>query len=405
MGNLRDKYCIVGIGQTTFSDNSGRTTRAMAVEAVQKAMADAGLKAVEVDGLLCYHQGDSTTSPAVATDLGLRPNFYMDCSGGGSSTEALIGLAMGAIEGGMCNAVAIYRAMNGRSGVRRGGSGPLAAAPVSGPMVWGRLSGWSSPAQMFAFTFVRHMMEYGTTNEQLAAVKVAHSKAASNNPKAFMKSRATIEDVLNSRWIVEPCCHLMDCCLETDNAVALIVTPVERARNLRQRPVYIMGAAGRVCKPRPMMNYQHGPITTTAGVYAAPRLFASAGITPEDVDITGSYDAFTFTTLIQLEDYGLCKKGEGGHYCASGAIALGGRRPNNTSGGQLCEGYSHGISLVVENVRQLRGMADDYCPRWQEGIHTYDYSEGKCRQVRDPEISLNIGWAGAQTTSGMLLRR
>src|SRR5881628_2150785 len=233
--------------------------------------------------------------------------------------------------------------------------------------------GMRSAGQNFALTFMRHMYDYGTTSEQVAHVKVAHSKHASQNPKAIAKQRVTVDDVLNSRWIVKPL-HLLDCCLETDNATALIVTSAERARDLKQRPVSIMGVAGRVSKPRTDFHWAHGPISRVAGYYAKDIVFGQAGITPEDVDITGSYDAFTFTTMLQLEEYGFCKKGEGGDYVSSGIIELGGKRPNNTSGGHLCEGYTHGMSMVIENVRQLRGTVDDSCPKAAEGKHTYDYS-------------------------------
>ena len=404
MGRLTDKYCIVGVGETPYSKESGRTTRAMAVEAVRNAMRDAGLAASQVNGMLSYHGGDSCVSPEVAADLGMRLDFYMDCSGGGSSTEALVGLAIGAIEVGMCETVAIFRSMNGYSEVRIGGTGRRAAAPVVGSQLLTRPYGMVSAGQSFAPVFMRHMMEYGTTSAQVAAVKVAHSKHASNNPKAFYKKRYSIADVLNSRWICKPL-HLLDCCVETDNATSIIVTSAERARDLRQRPIYIMGVVGRVTKARGDTFYNDAPITSVAGKYAAPRVFGMAGVTPEDIDLTGSYDAFTFTTMLQLEDYGFCTKGEGGQYVSSGAIELGGRRPNNTSGGHLCEGYTHGMSMVIENVRQLRGLVDDYCPRWQEGLHTYDYAEGKCRQVRDAEISMNLGWANPVTGSAMIMRR
>jgi acetyl-CoA acetyltransferase len=261
-----------------------------------------------------------------------------------------------------------------------------------------------SAGQNFAPVFMRHMMEYGTTSEQLAHVKVAHSKHASNNPKAYYKKRYTVEDVLNSRWICKPL-HLLDCCVETDNATAIIVTSAERAQDMKQRPIYIMGAVGRVTKKRGDTFFNDAPITDVAGKYAAARIFGMAGITPEDVHLTGSYDAFTFTTMLQLEDYGFCKKGEGGDYVSSGIIELGGKRPNNTSGGHLCEGYTHGMSMVIENVRQLRGQADDSCPQCLEGIHTYDYSEGGCRQVQNAEISMNLGWANPVTGSALVMRR
>jgi acetyl-CoA acetyltransferase len=155
------------------------------------------------------------------------------------------------------------------------------------------------------------------------------------------------------------------------------------------------------------MHYQHGPITRVAGYYAKDILWPNAGVGPEDVDVTGSYDAFTFTTLLQLEDYGFCKKGEGGQYVSDGTIALGGRRPNNTAGGHLCEGYTHGINMVVETVRQLRHDADDYCPIGPDGKrqHTYDYREKGCRQVRKCEVTANLGWGMPSLGSALVMRR
>jgi acetyl-CoA acetyltransferase len=404
MSHLKDKYCIVGVGETEYSRGSNRSTRAMAVEAVRKAILDAGLKASEVDGMLDYQGGDSTLAPHVAPDLGLRLNFYMDVMGGGSSTEALVGLAMGAIEAGMCKTVAIYRSMNGYSEFRIGGTGARAAQPVRGLDLAQVPFGMRSAGQNFALTFMRHMYDYGTTSEQVAHVKVAHSKHASNNPKALLKERVTVQDVVSSRWICKPL-HLLDCCLETDNATCIIVTSAERARNLKHRPVHIMGVAGRVSKPRLDFHWAHGPISRVAGYYAKDIIFPQAGISPEDVDVTGSYDAFTFTTMLQLEEYGFCKKGEGGSYVSSGIIELGGKRPNNTSGGHLCEGYTHGMSMVIENVRQLRGTIDDSCPGAAEGKHTYDYAKGGCRQVKDAEITMNLGWAMPPLGSALIMRR
>lgn len=404
MTGPRERYAIVGVGETEYSRHSGRSTRAMAVEAVRKAMDDAGLKPSQVDGLLSYHSNDSTTSIAVATDLGIRPNFFMDCSGGGSSTEALVGLACGAIEMGMCHTVAIYRSMNGYTQFRIGGTGARAAAPVAGDDLLARPYGWMSAGQRFALTFMRYMYEYGVTSEQVAHVKAVHSRHAANNPKALMKQRVTVADVLASRWIVKPL-HLLDCCLETDNATCIIVTSRERARDLRQRPVLIMAVAGRVCRPYPDWVYRRAPLSRVAGEYAGPRVFELAGVTHDDIDLTGCYDAFTFTTVLQLEDYGFCQKGEGGHYVSSGIIELGGRRPNNTSGGHLCEAYTHGMNMVIENVRQLRWQADDSCPGWRDGQHTYDYREGGCRQVREPHIAMNMGWGTPAYGSAMILRR
>src|SRR5512144_1196532 len=406
MAGLKDRYCIVGVGETEYSRQSNRSTRAMAVEAIRKAMDYAGLSGAQVDGMMSYQSGDSIVSSWVSGDLGLRLNFYMDVFGGGSSTEALVGLAIGAIEAGMCHTVALFRSMNGYSDVRIGGTGARAAQPVRGLDLAQVPFGMRSAGQSFAPTFMRHMYEYGTTSAQVAHVRMAHSKHASQNPKALQKERVTVDDVLNSRWIVKPL-HLLDCCLETDNATAVIVTSAERARDLKQKPVYIMGVAGRVNKPRTDFHWAHGPISRVAGYYARDIVFGQAGIQPEDVNVTGSYDAFTFTTMLQLEEYGFCEKGEGGAYVSSGIIELGGKRPNNTSGGHLCEGYTHGISMVVENVRQLRHDADDSCPIGAEGrrAHTYDYREGGCRQVREVELTANLGWAHPGAGSAMVMAR
>src|SRR5437016_9533240 len=363
---LRDKYAIVGVGETTYMRGSGKTTRALATWAVRNAIEDAGLKSADIDGMLSYQSGDSVFAPFVAGDLGIRLNFYMDVFGGGSSTEALVGIAMGVIEAGLCKTVVIFRAMNGYSQVRIGGTGVRAAAPLSGDMLHNRAYGWQSAGQMFAPTFMRHMHDFGTTAEQVAHVRVAHSHHASNNPKAYYKKRLTVEDVVNSRMICKPL-HLLDCCVETDNANAIIVTTAERARDLKHPLVRIRGVVGRCSKPRVDMHYQVGPIFTVAGHYAKDILWPNSGVSPEDIDLTGSYDAFTFTSMLQLEDYGFCRKGEGGHYVSDGTIMIGGKRPNNTSGGHLCEGYTHGIAMVIETVRQLRHDEVGSRPYWPDG--------------------------------------
>ncbi len=302
--------------------------------------------------------------------------------------------------------VAIYRAMNGFSQVRIGGTGARSAVPINGDQIHHRAYGWQSAGQMFAPSFLRHMYDYGTTPEQVAHVKAAHSKHASNNPKAYYKQRVTVDDVVNSRIICKPL-HLLDCCVETDNATCIIVTRLDRARDMKQPPAVIQSVVGRCCKPRADMHYQHGPISTVAGHYAKDLLWPNAGVGPEDIDVTGAYDAFTFTAMLQLEDYGFCKKGEGGDYVSSGIIELGGARPNNTSGGHLCEGYTHGMNMVIENTRQLRGDADDSCPIGPDGKrqHTHDYREGGCRQVKDAEITANLGWAMPGTGSAMVMAK
>ena len=403
---LRGKYSIVGVGETGYTRGSGVTTRVLGTRAVRAAVEDAGLTMSDVDGMLSYSFNDSTPSPTIAGDLGMRLNFHMDVYGGGSSIEALVGIAIGVIEAGMCKTVVIYRAMNGFSQVRIGGTGRGGQSSLSGDGLFTRGIGLMSAGQMFCHTFMRHMYDYGTTPEQVASVKSIHSEHASNNPKAFYKKRVSVDDVLASRMIVKPL-HLLDCCVETDNGTAIVVTSTDRAKDCKHVPAVIQAVVGRCMKPRSDMHYQSGPISTVAGHYAKDLLWPNAGVGPEDIDVTGSYDAFTFTTMLQLEDYGFCKKGEGGDYVSSGIIRLGGERPNNTSGGHLCEGYTHGINMVIENVRQLRHDVDDYCPRDANGVvqHRYDYSEGGCRQVKDVELTANLGWGTPGMGSAMVMAR
>ena len=405
--HLRGKYAIVGVGETEYLRGSGCTTRALGTRAVRAAIEDAGLTAADVDGMLSYSYNDSTPSPTIAGDLGIRLDFHMDVYGGGSSIEALVGIAMGVIEAGMCSTVVIYRAMNGYSQVRIGGTGGRgASAGLSGDSLFSRGIGLMSAGQMFCSSFMRHMFDYGTTPEQVAHVKVIHSEHASNNPKAYYQQRVSVDDVINSRMIVKPL-HLLDCCVETDNGTAVIVTSIDRARDCQHTPAVIQSVVGRCMKPRADNHLQSGPISTVAGHYAKKILWPNAGVGPEDIDVTGSYDAFTFTTMLQLEDYGFCAKGEGGDYVSNGTMRLGGLRPNNTSGGHLCEGYTHGINMVIENTRQLRHDVDDSCPLGADGKrqHTFDYAEGGCRQVKDAQLSCNMGWGHPGLGSAMVMAR
>src|SRR5260221_10632035 len=316
---LRDKYAIVGVGETTYTRGSGKTTRAPGTWAARNAMLDAGLKASDIDGMLDYSGGDSTSATFIAGDLGIRLNYYMDVVGGGSSTEALIGIAIGLIEAGCCKTVAIFRAMNGFSQVRIGGTGARSAAPVSGDMLHNRAYGWQSAGQSFAPTFMRHMYDYGTTPEQVAHVKMFHSRHASNNPKAYYKKRFTVEDVINSRFICKPL-HLLDCCVETDNGTAIIVTTAERAKDMKQPLVQIRSVVGRCNKPRLDMHYQHGPISRVAGYYAKEILWPNAGVGPEDVDITGSYDAFTSPRCCSLRITASARRGRAANTCRTARL-------------------------------------------------------------------------------------
>jgi acetyl-CoA acetyltransferase len=211
------------------------------------------------------------------------------------------------------------------------------------------------------------------------------------NEKAIMRQPMTLEDHQSSRWVVYPF-RLLDCCLDSDNAVALVVTSAERARDMKQAPVYVMSAVGGSAA------HEHRELWETHGAKAAPHLYGGAGITPRDVDVAELYDPFTFMCMTHMEDFGLVPKGEVGGWVREGQNGLDGKVPVNTHGGLLSEAYVQGLNHVVEAVQQLRpgGVADDLC----QGAHTYDRSE--CRQVRDPNIALCCGEGGE---SSLLLRR
>jgi len=229
----------------------------------------------------------------------------------------------------------------------------------------------------------RHMHDYGTTHDQLGAIAVAFRKHAQLNPDAQIHQPMTLADYHNSRWIVWPY-HLLDCCLRSDGAAALIVTSVERARNLKKRPVYVTGM-GRANNSRGPLHGNH--MLELAAKESGSRAFAMAGVTPADIDVAQIYDCFTYIVLATLEDYGFCKKGEGGPFVSGGRLELGGQLPTNTSGGMLSEGYVEGMLQIVEAVRQLRG-------------------ECSARQVKDAEIAIVSGNGGnAVCHSTLILRK
>ena len=198
--------------------------------------------------------------------------------------------------------------------MRIGGTGARSAAPVAGDMLHNRAYGWQSAGQSFAPTFMRHMYDYGTTPEQVAHVKMFHSRHASNNPKAYYKKRFTVEDVDQQPLYLQAAAPARLLRRDRQRHLRHRHHAPSGRRTCKQPLVLIRGVVGRCNKPRLDMHYQHGPISTVAGYYAKEILWPNAGVGPEDVDVTGSYDAFTFTTMLQLEDYGFCKKGEGGQY-------------------------------------------------------------------------------------------
>jgi len=350
---------IAGVGFTEYSLDSGRSILALAVEACQKAMADAGLGPKDVDGILEFSLGDSVPTESVAAGLGLpEVNYAADWFCGGFAPSALIATASMAVASGMSKGVLIYRAMNGRSGFRLGGAGGGDAFRPKWGAQYRVPYGWLTFGQNMALWCRRHMEKYGTKQEHLAAIAISQRESALLNERAVQRKPLTLKDYMASRVIAEPF-HLFDMSLETDGACALLVTSRARARNCRKKPVYVKAAGhfGKATVADPMWadSFLWPDLTENYTKFLAPRLYEEAGLKPEDVDVAEIYDCFTYTVLMALEGLGFCAKGEGGPFAASGATGLHGKIPVNTNGGMLSEAYIHGMNTVVEAVMQLRG--------------------------------------------------
>jgi acetyl-CoA acetyltransferase len=381
---LRDRAAIVGVGWTEYSKNSGVSTLTLALRAIVAALEDAGLVPGDADGVACHRVGDSAAAFAVAQSLGIRDlRYHLDQFGGGSNSAGVVGMAAMAVASGTAECVVCWRAINARSEHRMGGTGR--APLIEGEFQYQAPYGFATPPQQFAMYTRAYLDAYGVHPEALGQVAVAQRAWAVQNERAMMRAPLTLDDYLASRWIVEPL-RLLDCCLETDAAVALVVTSADRAAHLRQVPVLVSGAA--FGGGHTLYSNGHHDLTTTAAADMAPRLFASAGVKPSDIDVLELYDAFTPLVLLQLEDYGFCSKGEAAELIASGCTAPGGSLPVNTHGGHLSEGYVHGLNHVAEAVSQLR---------WDAGP----------RQVRGAELALTTGQPGfvAGTSSALVLRR
>jgi acetyl-CoA acetyltransferase len=353
---------IVGIGATEFSKDSGRSELRLAVEAVRDALADAGLVPSDVDGLVTFTM-DSNAEVAVARELGIGElTFFSHIGYGGGAACATVQQAVLAVATGVANAVVCYRALNERSGHRFGQVSRVAAsAPTSSGVDngWHYPMGLGTPAATVAMVARRYLHTYGATSEDFGRVAVADRRHAATNPRAWFYQRPiTLAEHQASRWITEPL-HLLDCCQESDGAVALVVTSVERARDLPQPPAVIYAAAqGSGADQYVMTSYYRDELTGLPEMGVVGRqLWRQSGFTPGDVRVAVLYDHFTPYVLMQLEELGFCGRGEARHFIADGAIELGGRLPLNPHGGQLGEAYIHGMNGIAEAVRQVRGTA------------------------------------------------
>jgi acetyl-CoA acetyltransferase len=350
--SLREAGAITGVGETDYMRGTDRTALSLQLEASLRAIADAGLKPTDIDGIIPYGLG--AVAEDIATAFGIPDlRFSATTPMGGASSVAAIQCAMAAIQAGICNHVLLSLGRTGFSGGRIGARvQQMPQFRVIGEFEMP--SGAIAPAQLYAVMARRHMALYGTTSLHFAEIAVSTRHNAALNPNATMKKPISVEDHQASRMISDPL-RLLDCSLESDGGTAIVVSAAERARDMQQPPVLVMGVA-EGHPDSPSVITQRPDMTRFGLAKAAPRAFAMAGVAPDDVDVAEIYDCFTFNVLCQLEDAGFCKKGEGGPFVASGAIRLDGRLPVNTHGGLLSQAHMAGMNHIVELVRQLRGQ-------------------------------------------------
>jgi 17-hydroxy-3-oxo-4-pregnene-20-carboxyl-CoA lyase len=353
---------IVGIGATEFSKDSGRSELRLAAEAVRAALADAAIVPSEVDGLVTFTM-DGNDEIAVARELGMGElRFFGRIGYGGGAACATVQHAAMAVATGAADVVVCYRALNERSGRR---FGQVSRAATTAPTTSGVDSGWhyplglGTPAATVAMVARRYMHVYGATSEDFGRVAVADRRHAATNPSAWFHGRPiTLAEHQASRWIVEPL-RLLDCCQESDGAVAVVVTSLARAADAPHPPAVVLAAAqGSGTDQYVMTSYYRDDLTGLPEMGVVGRqMWAQAGIGPTDIRTAVLYDHFTPYVLMQLEELGFCPRGEARHFIAGGAIELGGRLPVNPHGGQLGEAYIHGMNGIAEGVRQIRGSA------------------------------------------------
>lgn len=355
----RRPVAIVGIGASSFGRSLDESGAALAIAACRAALEDCGIGPGAIDGIATYlgayeHAALSDVIPGVGLD---RDRLRLQSDLMAFAPAALTGVidAIEAVESGRCEAVLAYKSNKWKRGQPPGapapGESPLYAG---GPQQFTLPYGHAMTAQWLALWAMRHFHQYGTRHEHLGQIAVTSRRHAGLNPRAVLRDPITLEDYFASPWVSEPFRRL-DCDYPIDGAGAVIITTVERARDLRQRPAHVLGAARRDGE---MEEWEMWPdLTAMASKQVADEVWRRAGIGPGDIDVAEVYDGFSFLALCWLEDAGFCKKGEGGPFVASGAIELGGVLPTNTHGGNLSEGRSHGIGHLLEAVSQLRATA------------------------------------------------
>jgi acetyl-CoA acetyltransferase len=350
--DLRGSAAIAGVATFGCGEAPGFNDMELLARSARSAVADAGLKMSDVDGLCTASAGAAMWPMPVIEYLGINPRYIDGTMLGGSSFIAHLLPAMQAIRSGQCHAVLVcYGSAQRTSTLGRKEIGQ--ARRHLDPQPYELPYEPMFPVSAYALAASRHMHEFGTTREQLADVAVAARAWAQLNPEAFMREPLTRADVLASRMVSDPL-SVRDCCLVTDGGGAYVLVSAERAKDLPHKPVYVLGNATAVWN-RQISSMPD--LTVTAASQSGREAFAMAGLAPKDMDVVQLYDAFTINTILFLEDLGFCPKGEGGRFVADGAIAPGGKLAVNTNGGGLSCVHPgmYGIFALIEAVRQLRG--------------------------------------------------
>ena len=371
----RRSAAIVGAAHSQLGEVPGSTPLGLMADAAVAAVADAGLKPTDIDGIVVRGPDDEYCfQQQLGERLGLNAAFSTSLDNGGASQTLAVILASLAIEAGLATTVLCGYARNSWTRTRRPGSrrARMNQATHNRSREWRDSFGYFGEPATHALGAQRHMAMYGTTKEHLGHVAISVREHATRNPHAQMRSPLTMEEYLAARLVTEPF-GVYDCSLRTDGAGAVVVTSLDRARDLPHTPVVVRGFGSH----NNLQGWTVGDhMTTTAARASGERAYRIADVTPADIDTAQLYDCFTYMVLAQIEDYGFCAKGDGGEFIASGALGLGGAIPTNTSGGQLSEGHVEGMLQVVEGVRQLR--------------HEYPVE----RQVPDARLALVSGHGG-----------
>jgi len=351
---LKDKTAIVGIGETAFSKNLPESEFQLACQAIKAALDDAGIHPSEVDALSCYTY-EETPEFEIARSVGMGDLHYLSQSphGGGAGCGAVGHLAL-AIASGVANVGVVWRSRKRGSPTKRLWAG--VQSEISDHWKWSRPQGLLRPVDEVAVLTRRYMHEFGLTRNQLAEVALSMRAYAKNNPKALMGSRPlSMEQYLDARMISDPLC-LFDNCLESDGAIALVLVRSDRAADCANSPIYIHAfSQGMKAQHQLMTDYHSADPLRSSSWSCAKNLWRQSDIKSDDISIAQFYDAFSPLVLFSLEAYGICGRGEAGQFVANGETGPDGRLPVNTSGGSLSEVYLHGMNLVTEGVKQLRG--------------------------------------------------